>query len=246
MSSQGGELCCACVCGCTRAQGVRGAGWGVPPCCPHPHPDTSDHTSPWEPGGPGGRCRVGGGGVKSAYEQRGGGLCGVCVYIWVCLSMCVCLRQDACIRPESVCVWCAFFYLKSALRSAKWEGLIYYFSGGLAVRKRCYTITEWKGGGGLGQEEEEEEEVGISGIHSSQHNYQLDIGMLKKKEKGKRKRSAREAKAGSAGRRGEEEEGISEGRGWTMRGAKHCGRRAPCTHHWAEGFYPQPSTCTTD
>lgn len=48
------------------------------------------------------------------------------------------------------------------------------------MRKRCYTITERRGG--LGQEEEE----GSSGIHSSQHNYQLDIGMLKKREKKER------------------------------------------------------------
>lgn len=51
--------------------------------------------------------------------------------------------------------------------------------------------------------------MGSTGIHSSQHNYQLDIGMLKKEKR--RKRSAREAKAGSVQR--EEKEGISEGRG---------------------------------
>lgn len=56
--------------------------------------------------------------------------------------------------------------------------------------------------------------MGSSGIHSSQHNYQLDIGMFKRKEeeeeekKNERKRSCQ---TGSAGWR--EEEDISEGRG---------------------------------
>lgn len=71
-----------------------------------------------------------------------------------------------------------------------------------------------KGGGA-----EKEEEVGSSGIHSSQHNYQLDIGMFKKKEEEEEKKNERKrsCQTGSAGWR--EEEGISEGRGWTMEGA---------------------------
>ena len=99
--------CVVCVRGCTRAQGVQGAGWGVPPCCPHPlHPDTSDHTSPWEPGGPEGRRRVGGGGVKSGYERRGGGLCSVCVSLCVCVCVCVCVyvRMPAYDHRQRVCV----------------------------------------------------------------------------------------------------------------------------------------------
>lgn len=102
---------CTSVCRCTCAQGVHETGRGVPPCCPHPHPDTSDHTSPWEPGGPGGRCRVGGGGVKSEHERRRGGLCGVCgvfqcVCIYIRVTTCVC----ACTRCTRLCV-CDILFL---------------------------------------------------------------------------------------------------------------------------------------
>ena len=75
---------------------------------------------------------------------------------------------------------------------------------------------------------------GGAGIHSSQHNYQLDI----KKEKRKKEECQKEAKAGSAGRREEERRGRARSREGVV--------EASCMHHWAEGFHPQPSTCTTD
>lgn len=55
--------------------------------------------------------------------------------------------------------------------------------------------------------------VGSSGIHSSRHNYQLDIGKLKKETHQEKRRSAGEdEEAGSAGQR-KEEKGISKGTG---------------------------------
>lgn len=70
--------------------------------------------------------------------------------------------------------------------------------------------------------------MGSSGIHSSQHNYQLDIGMLKK-QKRKRKRSAREA--GSVGQGEEEEEEEGHFRGQRLNIARARALRAKSSMH---------------
>lgn len=87
-----------CVCGgargCTRAPGIQGTGWGFHPAAHTPQPDTSDHISPWEPGGPGGSCKGGREGVQSMNVVFLAVVCVVCVKMFACdKSVCVCARN---------------------------------------------------------------------------------------------------------------------------------------------------------
>lgn len=55
---------------------------------------------------------MGGGGVKSEYEQRGGGLCGVCVCVHLSVSQYVCVSTSGCLHTtrECLCVMCFFLF----------------------------------------------------------------------------------------------------------------------------------------
>lgn len=124
--------------GRTRAPGIQGTGWGFRPAAHTPHPDTSDHISPWEPGGPGGSCRGGREGMQSLNV----------VFLAVMCVCCMC--QDVCMWQQYVCVCvCARvvpFFIWSLPSEARNERVWFIiFLVGSLWGERWYTITERKG-----------------------------------------------------------------------------------------------------